>query len=112
MAAAPVLLHQTTPTATGGSELLCDCKVEPGAECPMHGGKAHGTQGRQSGASRFSPACGDQMAAVLTLLVGGGGVLAAPSHVIRPATTTIAVVTLTDSILDTSRPPTSPPPRS
>lgn len=111
MAAAPVLLYRATATAAGGSELLCDCKVEPGAECPMHGGKAHGAQGKQSGTSRFGPVCGDQAAAVLTLLVGGGGVLAAPSHVIRPAATIIAVVALTDSILDASRPPTSPPPR-
>jgi hypothetical protein len=104
-------LHQTT-AASGGSELLCDCKVEPGAECPMHGGKAHGASSKRSGTTHLSPVCGDQAAAVLTLLVSGSGILVTPSRVIRPATTAAEVVTLTDSIFTATRPPTSPPPRS
>jgi hypothetical protein len=111
LAAAPVLLHQTTATKAG-SELLCECKVEPGAECPMHGGRAHEAGGKRSGRIHLSPVCGDQTAAVLTLLAGGGGVLATPSQIARPATTGVVVVALADSIVDASRPPTSPPPRS
>ena len=109
LTAAPVLLYQAKP-AVGGSELLCDCKVEPGAECPMHGGKAHEAQGKKT--SRFSPVCGDQTAAVLTLLAGGSGILAPSSHVVRPATNPVAVLVIADSVLDAARPPTSPPPRS
>jgi DNA-binding transcriptional LysR family regulator len=105
---APVLLYQTK-AAAAGSELLCDCKVEPGAECPMHGSKAHGATGRKT--ARFSPVCGDQAAAVLTLIASGTGILAAPSHVVRPATNPVAVLVLADSVLDAARPPTSPPPR-
>jgi hypothetical protein len=110
-AAAPILLHHAT-TTSAGSELLCDCKVEPGAECPMHGGKAHGAAGKRSGGTHLSPVCGDQTVAVLTLLAGGGGILATPSQIICPATTGVAVAALTDSIIDASRAPTSPPPRS
>ena len=108
LAAAPVLLHQAK--AAAASELLCDCKVEPGAECPMHGGKAHEVPGRKT--ARFSPVCGDQTAAVLTLLASGSGILAASSHVVRPATNPVAVLVIAESVLDAARPPTSPPPRS
>jgi hypothetical protein len=111
IAAAPVRLHQGSP-AGAGSELLCDCKVEPGAECPMHGGKAHGAPGKRSGAIHFSPVCGDLASAVLTLLASGTGILVTPSRVSRPATTAVDVVVITDSIVHASRPPTSPPPRS
>jgi hypothetical protein len=111
IAAAPVLLHTPSAVSTG-TELLCDCKVEPGAECPMHGGKAHRESGRRSGATHLSPVCGDQTAAVLTLLAGGGGILVTPSRVIRPSTAAVTVVALTDSVLSAADPPTSPPPRS
>ncbi len=110
MGAAPVLLYQAR-AATDGSELLCDCKVEPGAECPMHGGKAH-EEARGRKAARFSPVCGDQTAAVLTLLAGGSGIFESPSHVVRPAANAVAVLAIADSVLDSARPPTSPPPRS
>jgi hypothetical protein len=110
LAAAPALLSRGS-ASNAGSELLCECKVEPGAECPMHGGKAHGASGRQSKA-HFSPACGDQGLAVLTLLVSGSGILATPSHGIRPATAGFAIAPGADLIFDTTRPPTSPPPRS
>ena len=109
LAAAPVLLHRTK-AAAAGVELLCDCKVEPGAECPMHGTKAHGPSGRKT--ARFSPVCGDQTAAVLTLLASGTGILSAPSHVVRPATNPVAVLVIAESVLAAARPPTSPPPRS
>jgi hypothetical protein len=111
MVAAPVLLHQGAP-AGAGAELLCDCKVEPGANCPMHGGKTHGASGKRSGAIHLSPVCGDLAAAVLTLLASGSGILVTPSRVSRPATTAVDVVASTDSIFNPSRPPTSPPPRS
>jgi hypothetical protein len=111
LAASPVLLHHVSPPA-GGTELLCDCKVEPGAECPMHGGKTHGARGKRSGAVHLSPVCGDLAAAVLTLLVSGSGILVTPSRVMRPGTTAVDVVALTDSIFNSARPPTSPPPRS
>jgi hypothetical protein len=109
MAAAPVLLYQTKTAANGG-ELLCDCKVEPGAECPMHGGKAHEAQGKKT--ARLSPVCGDQAAAILTLLASGSGILAPSSRDVRPATNAVAVLVTADSVLDATRPPTSPPPRS
>jgi len=113
IAAAPVLLHLYRGASAGaGAELLCDCKVEPGAECPMHGGKAHGASGKRSGAIHLSPVCGDLAAAVLTLLASGTGILVTPSRVSRPATTAVDVVALTGSIFNASRPPTSPPPRS
>ena len=108
LAAAPVLLYQAK--AAAASELLCDCKVEPGAECPMHGGKAHEVPGRKT--ARFSPVCGDQTAAVLTLLASGSGILAPSSHVVRPAMNPVAVLVIAESVLDAARPPTSPPPRS
>lgn len=111
IAAAPVLLHQGVP-AGAGTELLCDCKVEPGANCPMHGGKTHGAPGKRSGAIHLSPVCGDLAAAVLTLLASGSGILVTPSRVSRPTMTAVDVVALTDSIFNPSRPPTSPPPRS
>jgi hypothetical protein len=111
MAAAPVLLHQGA-SAGAGAELLCDCKVEPGSECPMHGGKAHGASGKRSGAIHLSPVCGDLAAAVLTLLASGTGILVTPSRVSRPTTAAVDVVALTDSIFNAPRPPTSPPPRS
>jgi hypothetical protein len=109
IAAAPVLLRQAAPA---GAELLCECKVEPGAGCPMHGGKTHDAPGKRSGAIHLSPVCGDMAAALLTLLVSGSGILVTPSRVIRPATTDVDVVALTDSIFSAARPPTSPPPRS
>jgi hypothetical protein len=111
MVAAPVLLHfyQGAPAS---AELLCDCKVEPGANCPMHGGKTHGAPGKRSVAIHLSPVCGDLAAAVLTLLASGSGILVTPSRVSRPATTAVDVVASTDSIFNPSRPPTSPPPRS
>lgn len=109
MVAAPVLLYQA-PAAAG--ELLCECKVEPGAECPMHGGKAHDGEARGKKAARFSPVCGDQTAAVLTLLASGSGILEPVSYLVRPATSPVAVLVVADSILDSARPPTSPPPRS
>jgi hypothetical protein len=109
LTAAPVLLYQTR-AAAGASELLCDCKVEPGAECPMHGGRAHEAPGKKT--ARFSPVCGDQTAAILTLLASGSGILAASSQVVRPATNPVAVVVAVDSVLETTHPPTSPPPRS
>jgi hypothetical protein len=109
LTAAPVLLYQAK-AAAGGSELLCDCKVEPGAECPMHGGKAHEVPGKKT--ARFSPVCGDQTAAILTLLASGSGILAAPLRVVRAATNPVAVLVIADSVLDAARPPPSPPPRS
>ena len=109
MALAPVLLYQTR-AATGSSDVLCDCKIEPGAECPMHGGKAHEEAAKRT--ARFSPVCGDQTAAVLTLLASGSGLFELPSQIIRPATNSVAVAIHTDSIVDATRPPTSPPPRS
>jgi hypothetical protein len=113
MAAAPVLLYfyQGAP-AGAGAQLLCDCKVEPGAECPMHGGKAHGASSKRSGAIHLSPVCGDLAAAVLTLLASGTGILVTPSRVSRPATTVVDVAALANSIFNAPRPPTSPPPRS
>ena len=108
LTAAPVLLYQAK--AAGGSELLCDCKVEPGAECPMHGGKAHEVPGRKT--VRFSPVCGDQTAAVLTLLASGSGILVPASPAVSPATNPVAVLVIADSVLDSTRPPTPPPPRS
>jgi hypothetical protein len=111
IAAAPVLLHRAAQSGAG-AELLCDCKVEPGAECPMHGGKTHGAPGTGSGTIHFSPVCGDLAAAVLTLLASGTGILVTPSRVVRPATTAVDVVALADSIFNSARPPTSPPPRS
>jgi hypothetical protein len=109
LTAAPILLYQSR-AAAGGTELLCDCKVEPGAECPMHGGKAHEVPGKKT--ARFSPVCGDQTAAILTLLASGSGILAPSSRDVRPATSPVAVHVAPDSILDAARPPTSPPPRS
>jgi hypothetical protein len=111
IAAAPVLLHEGA-AASAGTELLCDCKVEPGAECPMHGGRTHGATGKKPGAIHLSPVCGDLAAAVLTLLGSGSGILVTPSRVVRPATTAVAVVALANSIVNAPRPPTSPPPRS
>ena len=109
LTAAPVLLYQAK-AAAGGSELLCDCKVEPGAECPMHGGKAHEAQGKKT--ARLSPVCGDQTAAVLTLLASGSGIFESPSHIVRPATNPVALLVIADTVLDSARPPTAPPPRS
>lgn len=112
MAAAPVVLYNTN-AATDGSALLCDCKIEPGAECPMHGGKAHEedkTRGRRTG--HVSPACGSDAAAILTLLASGIGIVQASSDIVRPATAAVAVAALTSAVLDTTRPPTSPPPRA
>ena len=46
MIAAPMLLRQTsTEAADGASGVLCDCKEEPGAECPMHKGKHQSSLG-------------------------------------------------------------------
>jgi len=108
MAAAPVLLYQTR---TAGSELLCECKIEPGAQCPMHGGKAHEAPGTRK-APRFSPVCGDQTAAALTLLASsGGGLPETSSTLIRPVTNPVATVGGIDALLDANGPPASPPPR-
>jgi hypothetical protein len=113
IAAAPALLYfyQGAP-AGAGAELLCDSKVEPGANCPMHGGKTHGAPGKRSVAIHLSPVCGDLAAAVLTLLASGSGILVTPSRVSRPVTTAVDVVAFTNSIFNPSVPPTSPPPRS
>jgi hypothetical protein len=105
---APVLLYQAR-TAAGASELLCECKVEPGAECPMHGARKH--QDTSQRVPRVSPVCGDQAAAVLTLIAAGSGVIQTPSESIEPPALASAVTLRSDTVLDAARPPTSPPPR-
>jgi hypothetical protein len=105
---APVLLYQAR-TAAGASELLCDCKVEPGAECPMHGGKKH--EGARQRVPRVSPVCGDQAAAVLTLLATSGGVVQTSPRPIDPPSVASTLTLPSDAAVDRSHPPTSPPPR-
>ena len=112
LAAAPALFYRAGAAGTTiGSEMLCECKEEPGAECPMHKGKTQ-TSGNESGTLRSCAASGDQAAAILTMLTGGGGILQTSLHSAQPATTGAAVAPLTTSILNFDRPPTSPPPRS
>jgi hypothetical protein len=110
MVAAPVLLHQPSTAATDGSGILCGCKEEPGAECPMHKGK-HQSAGSESGTLRACAGYGDR-AAVLTFLTGTGGILQPASHDIRPATRSVALAALITPVLNADRSPTSPPPRS
>jgi hypothetical protein len=105
---APVLLYHTR-TAAGGSELLCECKVEPGAECPMHGSKKH--EDARQHVPRMSPVCGDQAAAVLTLIAAGSGVVQTSPQFFEPAAIASAVSLRSETVLDAARPPTSPPPR-
>jgi hypothetical protein len=111
MAAAPLLLHQsTTPAAADGSAVLCDCREDPGAECPMHKGK-HQSSGSESGTLHACAGYGDRVA-VLTFLTGGAGILQTASDDIRPATPSIALAAFTTQVLSADRSPTSPPPRS
>ena len=110
LAAAPALFYHAG-AAGSGSEMLCECKEEPGAQCPMHKGKTQ-TSGNESGSLRSCAASGDQAAAILTMLTGGGGILQTSLPSAQPATAGAAVAPLTASILNFDRPPTSPPPRS
>jgi hypothetical protein len=110
IAAAPGLLYQAAGT-TDGSAMLCECKEEPGSQCPMHHGKTQ-TASNESGTLRACGGSGDQAAAVLTMLTGGGGILPDFAPATRPATLGVALAALTTSILNANRPPTSPPPRS
>jgi hypothetical protein len=110
MVAAPVLLHQPSTEAADGSGIMCDCKEEPGAECPMHKGK-HQSSGTESGTLHACAGYGDR-AAVLTFLTGTGGILQPVSHVLRPATPGVALAAFTTPVLNADRSPTSPPPRS
>jgi len=112
IAAAPALLYQAGAAGTtSGSEMLCECKEEPGAQCPMHHGKTQ-TAGKESGTLRACAGNGDRAAAVLTMITGGGGILPDSSDATRPATTGVALAAQMTSILNADRPPTSPPPRS
>jgi hypothetical protein len=110
MIAAPLLLHQTSTETADGSGVLCGCKEEPGAECPMHKGK-HQSSGTESGTLHACAGYGDRVA-VLTLLTGTGGILQPVSHVLRPATPSVALAAFTTPVLNADRSPTSPPPRS
>ena len=110
VAAAPALLYQTGAAALDGREVLCACKDQPGAECPMHNGTRQQPSGKPSCAVRSSG--GDRAAAVLTLLANGGGMLQLTPEANRPATRGVALIARVDPILNTDRPPTSPPPRS
>ena len=110
MIAAPALLHQASIATADGGGVLCGCKEEPGAECPMHKGK-HQSSGTESGTLHACSGYGDRVA-VLTFLTGIGGILQPVADVDRPAT---AAETLISSTIDVSadhRSPTSPPPRS
>ena len=111
LAAAPALFYRAGAAGTTGSEILCECKEEPGAQCPMHKGKTQ-TSSNESGSLRSCAASGDQAAAILTMLTGGGGILQTSLPSAQPATAGAAVAPLTASILNFARPPTSPPPRS
>jgi hypothetical protein len=112
LAAAPALFYRAGAAgAAAGSAMLCECKEEPGAECPMHKGKTQ-TAGNESGTLRSCAGGGDQAAAILTMLTGGGGILETALPSTRPATNGVALAPLTTSILSFDRPPTSPPPRS
>ena len=111
IAAAPALLYQAGVATADGSEILCECKEKPGSECPMHKGKTQ-TAGNESGTLRACAGSGDQAAAILTMLTGGGGILPDFAPAAGPATTGVALAALTTSILNVDRPPTSPPPRS
>jgi hypothetical protein len=112
IAAAPALLYQAGAAVTAdGSAMLCECKEEPGSQCPMHHGKTQ-TSSNESGTLRACGGSGDQAAAVLTMLTGGGGILPDSSEATRPATTGVALAAQISSILNADRPPTSPPPRS
>jgi hypothetical protein len=108
--AAPVLLHQPATEATDGSGVLCGCKEEPGAECPMHKGK-HQSSGTESGTLHACAGYGDRVA-VLTFLTGSGGILQPASNVGRPATPAVALAPLVPPVFDADPSPTSPPPRS
>jgi hypothetical protein len=110
MVAAPMLLHQASTAANDGSGILCGCKEEPGAECPMHKGK-HQSSGTESGTLHACAGYGDRVA-VLALLTGTGGVLQPVLHDIRPATTGVALVAFTAPVVSADSSPTSPPPRS
>jgi hypothetical protein len=110
MIAAPMLLRQTSTEVADGSGVLCGCKEEPGAECPMHKGK-HQSSGTESGTLHACAGYGDRVA-VLTFLTGSGGILQPASHVRRPATRGLALAAFTTAVLNADRPPTSPPPRS
>jgi len=112
IAAAPALLYQAGAAgAKDGSEILCECKEEPGSECPMHKGKTQAA-GNESGTLRSCAGGADQAAAILTMLNGGGGILPDFAPAALPATTGVALAALTTSVLNADRPPTSPPPRS
>jgi hypothetical protein len=113
MVAAPAVLYQTRAVAaTDASEILCGCKDQPGAECPMHKGKRQQSSSKQSEALRSCTGRADQAAAVLTLLTSGGGILQTSAQAIRPATNSVALVVLNTPTFSADRPPTSPPPRS
>jgi hypothetical protein len=109
MIAAPMLLHQPALAVEDGSGILCDCKEEPGAECPMHKGK-HQSSRSESGTLHACAGYGDR-AAVLTFLTGTGGILQPASHVLPPAARSVALAALTAPVLNGDRSPTSPPPR-
>jgi hypothetical protein len=113
MVAAPAVLYQTRAAAAiDGSEILCGCKDEPGALCPMHTGKRQQSSGKQSETLRSCAGHADQAAAVLTLLTSGGGILQTSTQAIRPQTNSVALLALDITIFNADRPPTSPPPRS
>jgi hypothetical protein len=110
MIAGPILLHQAATAAIDGGGILCDCKEEPGAECPMHKGK-HQSSGSESGTLHACAGYGDRVA-VLTFLTGTSGILQTASADIRPATPGVALAAFTTSVVNTDGSPTSPPPRS
>jgi len=111
LVASPALLYRAgADGAKTGSEMLCECKEEPGAQCPMHYGKTQ-TSGTEFGSMRSCSGGGDRAAAILTMLTGGGGILQATPSSTRPAVRSFALATVTSSILPLDRPPTSPPPR-
>ena len=111
IAASPALLYQAGAAgATDSSAMLCECKEEPGSQCPMHHGKTQ-TSSNASGTLRACGGSGDQAAAVLTMLTGGGGILPDSSDATCPETAGVALAAQITSTLNADRPPTSPPPR-
>jgi hypothetical protein len=109
MIAAPVLLHQAATASIDGSAILCDCKEEPGAACPMHHGK-HQSSSTESGTLHACAGYGDRVA-VLTFLTGTRGILQTATNDIRPAMPAVALAAFTTSVVNADRSPTSPPPR-
>lgn len=111
-AAAPVALCLVgRPLEAKPGDLTCTCAHQDGTECPMHKRKTHDLPGGKPETSRWCAGCGEQMAVILSALVGSVGILQRSERAVGPLISEVAPNAPVAATLDAARPPKSPPPR-